>query len=152
MQQADVPPRQGAVPEIRLALAGALTCLVLAPLAGGIGWLSGGTRSALSAAAAFLVVGLLAVPALPLYRWAGSLGPDAVGMVALLGVGLRLALATVAFAVVDRIPAVSMTSFALALAAALVATLVAEVTLSLRDPRLSFVNVNVNNVKEGATG
>ena len=135
---------RGAVPEVRLALAGALACLLLAPVATSIGWLVGGGRAALSAAVAYALVGLLALTALPLYRRASD--AKAVGTAALLGFGQRLLLATAVFAVVDRIPAISMTAFALAFAAALATSVGTEITLSLRDPRLSYVD------PKGATG
>jgi hypothetical protein len=79
------------------------------------------------------------IAALPLYRWAAHRRPQTVVAAAIVGIVLRMGLAGVLLTVVAGfLP--SVTALALGCVIAVVAALIAEAAVALRDPRLFWID------------
>lgn len=133
------------VPEERLATAGALGAVLIAVPAGVIALTVVSAGQALTVAGGAGVVAVLALSALPLYRFGGRVGTDRVGnevfvVMALVALAQRLMLGAGIFAAVWRLTDVPMRALAAGLAVGLVASIIAEMVTAARDPRFFWVD------------
>lgn len=141
-----VPPAAHPVPELLLAQTAAVVAGAVVLPAAAIGGVLGGMAGAVGAGTGAGVVLLLALASLPLYRWAAAQGPHALAFAAYGGVLLRLVLGALAFLVASLVPGVSMPALGGGLLAALAATIVAEMRLASRDPRLTILDSHPNGL------
>lgn len=134
-------PTPHTAPEQTLAIAGALGAAAAAVAGTVIALAVTDGTTALAVGTGAGLVALLGVLVLPLYRLVAAVGNDMVVGLSVAALGLRVAVAMVATAIVSSLGLLPIRRFAIGLAVGLVCALVAEMAAAARDPRFFWVQV-----------